>query len=66
MITPASIGDWAMVGGMLGTLSGFATVAYRSILDETETTTEASIRARPVRASGVHAGGQLRVVELAG
>jgi hypothetical protein len=65
MITPASIGDWAMVGGLLGALSSFATLAYRSILEATESGTETSIRALPVRASGVHAVGQLGLVEAA-
>lgn len=31
MITPASIGDWAMDVGLLGMLSGFAALVYRSI-----------------------------------
>jgi hypothetical protein len=65
MITPASVGDWAMVGGLLGTLSSFATLAYRSILKESEMGTETSMRALPVPASSVQARGQLRLLEPA-
>ncbi len=65
MITPASVGDWAMVGGLLGVLSSFAVLAYRSILEEAEMGTETLAPSLPVRASGVHARGQLALVEAA-
>jgi ADP-ribose pyrophosphatase YjhB (NUDIX family) len=43
MITPASVGDWALVGGLLGMLTGFATLEYRSILEETEIEPQTSV-----------------------
>lgn len=63
MITPASIGDWAMVGGLLGILTSFAALAYRSILVETEAEAEASVRSLPARASTTNARRQLRLIE---
>jgi hypothetical protein len=37
MITPASIADWAILGGLMGSLSGFAALGFWWILREAET-----------------------------
>lgn len=37
MITPASVADWVMFGGLLGALCGYAALGYRSILEEART-----------------------------
>jgi hypothetical protein len=35
MITPGSLGDWALFAGMLGSLSAFAVCGHRWVLRET-------------------------------
>lgn len=36
MITPASVADWAMLGGLMGSLSGLSALGFRWILREAE------------------------------
>jgi hypothetical protein len=36
MIAPASIADWTMLGGLMGSLSSFAARGFRWILKEAE------------------------------
>ncbi|MGH2594540.1 MAG: hypothetical protein ACRDH7_01090 [Actinomycetota bacterium] len=45
MVTPSSLGDWALFAGMLGSLSALAVCGHRWVLRET--VTPERIRSRP-------------------
>jgi hypothetical protein len=51
MIEPGSIADWALLAGMMGTLSGFAAGAHRWVLRETATLERARTQPFPVPAT---------------